>query len=505
MAKKSRRPTKKQKTSPKPQPGREPRSHDAEIALRVAWKLLKLAVWATSVLVVLKLFAAAPDYSAIASALAGMLVFYDLFDAINWKRRKYFKARSLWPLLAAYVSCVVVMALIATTGFYAQNWWTGVIIVVVFILGGLARARTEALICTRLRKLHLDRGEPRWFSGFSIWLGRTIENFADRGSDGSQRFADLALERLATWLRAGIRGPFASARRLVALGTMIACLVLGTWSGIATGARLVTTIEGRGRVATATEPQTRQKHTTRDAATATARPPAGGAQSPSTAATSNSVDPSQCAVPPGTGAPSWASKDIFALYLGGAGPAASEAPGTQIAGCPEHYHLMNTRDGEFVYTIGEGAGGRPLSVAVDSSRGAALFLAPAVEPLLELIHQVGAVGGGRKFTVGAGQFLSVQTDRGTYLLSRRETGTELQAEPFVVIPPVVTQAWAAAITRSGHFLWPVPPSHRGDYIYRFQTSTTPPQTAYSFSYRPSNASEPELSEAELATLAAKPE
>ncbi len=503
MGKKKRPKKKRDRRSAQERPVRparsEPEKGDAEVALRVVWKLLKLAVWITSVLVVVKLFAGTPDYASVAATLAGLLVIYDLFDVVNWERILYLRERSLWPLLAAYVGCLLVMALIAISGFYAQDWWIGVLVVVLFVLAVLARMRIEKLICKHLSRLGVDKGEPRWFSGLSRRLDDIVREYARQDAGTSSGLAQFAQRRLADWLRAGMRGPLASARRLVALGVMIACVVLGAWSGLATAARVISAISSSPNSATTTTPNT---HTSPTAAAAT--PPSSASATTSSSFIAAGVPPfAQCAVPPGTGAPSWAKGDISHLYLGA--PGVKEAPGTAIAGCPDRYHTLHSRDGEFVYTIGEGPGNRALSIAVDSKRfGPALFLAPAVRPVLDLINRLGPLGGFRRFTVGSGQFYPVQTDRGTYLLIRRETGGEETSQPFVVIPPAVTQAWAAA-TRAGRFLWPVPPSRSGDREYRFQTSTDPPQTAYSFTYHPSRKSEPELSGVELAGLAATPE
>ncbi len=102
----------------------------------------------------------------------------------------------------------------------------------------------------------------------------------------------------------------------------------------------------------------------------------------------------------------------------------------------------------------------------------------------------------RRFSVDGGDFYPVVTRDGTYILIRRESGSEQAAEPYLVLPPVVAEAWSLAITRSGRFCG-LCRSTNGEEIYDFDSNTTPSQVAYTFPYRPSNTVEPELSEAEL--------
>ncbi len=130
---------------------------------------------------------------------------------------------------------------------------------------------------------------------------------------------------------------------------------------------------------------------------------------------------------------------------------AGEAPGTKIAGCPTAYFMTDGRDGPFVYALGTSpSSASPLSVAVDGRFGPALFLAPAVEPVLALIHRFGAVGGVRRFTANSGpQFVPVLTEDGTYTLIRPETGTAQVARGYMVLPPPVTEAWFGAMREIG--------------------------------------------------------
>jgi len=95
---------------------------------------------------------------------------------------------------------------------------------------------------------------------------------------------------------------------------------------------------------------------------------------------------------------------------------------------------------------------------------------------------------GRGFLPGADICRNVHPD---------QRGNEHQqaAHPYLVAPPTVAQAWSLAVSRSGAFLWP---RHgNGKEIYDFYANTSPSRVAYSFTYQPSDAPEPELSEAEL--------
>jgi hypothetical protein len=153
----------------------------------------------------------------------------------------------------------------------------------------------------------------------------------------------------------------------------------------------------------------------------------------------------------------------------------------------------------FAYTLGESpASSEPLSIAVDSRRfGPALFLAPAVKPVVRLVHQFGTVGGMHRFNAGSGQFYPVRTPAGTYLLIRRNPGTEESARGDVLVPPSVAQSWSIAISKSHEFLWPVRRAEGPDTKFDFYSDSVPTHVSYSFTYRPSGEPEPELSESEL--------
>jgi hypothetical protein len=496
-----RRKKKRKRGSGGETPARRSASQDASDDFRRAVtgtvKLVQLAVAITSLLVVVNLVAAAPGYAESASALAGAIVVYDLGDLFNWRRIRYLRERELWPLIVAYVCCLLAMSGVCVAGLMAEgSWWLGAIVVGALLPALIARHAVETQICSELRTLRLDLGRPLWGGDhIRARIEQLLDHFAsDRGKSGGTQ----VIRTVAETLVAGLRGPLGSARRLVAHAAMIGALLLACWSSVAVGREAIHAVQGSTPSVAHAQPST-SAATTPSTTKAPPAPPA------SSAGAAESPPPlSHCAVPPGTGAPAWAHEDIFNLYLGGQ-TGAQESPGTDIAGCPVRYHTLHTLDGEFIYTIGESpTGTQALSVAVDSSRfGPALFLGSAVKPVVALIGQLGAVGGLRSFTVGPGQFYPVQTDRGTYILIRRRAGAS-GAEPYAVIPPTVAQAWVGAVLRSKKFLWPTPSSRDGRQ-WRFDTGSTPPEAAYSFTFNPPGMAEPELSEAELASVAAQPE
>jgi hypothetical protein len=475
------------------------RGDDAKVLIGAARGLIQLGIWITGIIVVLKFVADAPGYAIVASVLAAAISAYDLFDVANFKRAKYVFVAKLRRLVVSYACCLLAMLGLVAAGIFTRGrWWEALIIVLAFVSITFARREVETKTCQRLAELGLEEGEPLWFKGLRGRLEHITETWADWSPDESTRLWQLAMRELASRLRSGLDGPVASVRGLVALVAMIASMVLGAWAGLATAERAYKVIEGSSRTSAQAPPAESRAAEDGGGVLDAEGAPSEANDASSSEAAQSSTPLSDCAVPPGTGAPRWARADIFHLYLGG--PGISEPPGTLIAGCPSRYHTINTQSGPFVYTIGEDPDdGRSLSVAVDSSRGPALFLAPAVRPVLSLIGQLGAVGGSRRFNVGTGQFYPVQTDRGTYLLIRHETGTEQAAAPFEVIPPVVTQAWAATVAKAGRFLWP---RHGVGRIYYFDTGLS--ERAYTF-VDETNQREPELSEDELASLARTPE
>jgi hypothetical protein len=502
---------KKLAQQPEPTPAINLRSSDGQIALKTALKLVRPIVGLVSLYAVIKVFLEEPEAATLAAVLACLTVVYDVFDLVNWKRATYLRERGLWPPLATYFCWFLGMVGVAVVGFaVSASSWEGILVVAAFVVVALGRARVQGEICSQLSALGLETSKPIWGKNVAERIDRLINQYAHRELGEAAGLVDVALQKLANWIRDRPLSPHRDVRRVVALAVIVAALLLGGWTGVVLAVEGVQRgVEEVKRGVALLEPSHSTAHTkTSDVAkrpagsTAAASEPTLRASAPSPSTSEASTSPglqSQCAVSPGAGAPSWARRDILHLYLGGGGSPGGEAPGTVVAGCPGKIEKISGRDGVFVYTLGEGpTSSQPLSIAVDSKRfGPALFLAPAVKPVLALIHQFGAVGGMHRFLVGTGGFYPVQTHDGTYILIRRESGTEQQAKAYTLIPPVVAQAWSLATGRSETFLWPVPRQEKEGVTYRFYTDTTPARLAYSFSYRPSDTTEPELGEAEL--------
>jgi hypothetical protein len=176
------------------------------------------------------------------------------------------------------------------------------------------------------------------------------------------------------------------------------------------------------------------------------------------------------------------------------------APGRREGGCTKEFHEEMTAVGPFVWAWGQNPNtGRVLSIAVDSEHyGPALFLAPAAEPVHALIDRFGAVGGIRRLEAGTGDFYPVKTRMGTFILIRREKGSEL--DEYASMEPVVGQAWAQAMKRAHAFLWPV---RIANGTWDFDSDSPASTVVFSFSTASPNAEEPELGERELEEDAAR--
>jgi hypothetical protein len=175
-------------------------------------------------------------------------------------------------------------------------------------------------------------------------------------------------------------------------------------------------------------------------------------------------------------------------------PSTGGAPGRKVAGCTKEFNETMSGVGPFVWAWGQNPDtGRALSIAVDSEQyGPALFLAPATGPVRQLIRRFKAVGGIRRFTAGTGDFYPVRTPIGTFILIRRETGSE--DDEYQELGPVVAQAWVQAMKKARAFLWP---ARVTGGAYDFDADETTLRVAYSLPYKSPNTVEPELGEHEL--------
>jgi hypothetical protein len=446
----------------------------------------------SGVFFLLKFIAGVPGYAVAASVAAAVVVVFDGLDGLNRRRFRYVRVPELRGLVLGYIASILAMLGVVAGGIITSDGlWEGAIVVFGFVAVALVRRRLAAKICRRLNALGIAHNEPLWLRGLHERVVRWLDSYAKRPCVS---LAQRARRRLAHVLCLGLRGPITSARHFILVLSMVAAAVLALWVGAALGKYA---LDGVSAPRHSVRPSHRLY---RREATAADRPEvhpdrAEAKHSPSSER-STAAPVSECTVPPGVGAPNWAHADIHALYLGGQD--IEDPPGTLLAGCPSTYHVSNAAGGPFVFTIGEAPGGQWLSIAVDGARGPALFLGEAVRPVLGLIHRLGSVGGVREFSIGAGQFYPVQTDRGTYLLMRAHAGSEA----FEVIPPVVTQAWAGAARRSGHFLWPSPVPGSRSYVFARESGSM----EYTFvDESPDELHEPTLSEGELIELAGLPE
>ena len=152
---------------------------------------------------------------------------------------------------------------------------------------------------------------------------------------------------------------------------------------------------------------------------------------------------------------------LEALYLGGAGLDRDEVddPPGASGGCTGPAVVSPPGRTRFVYVVGTDKAGKILSVAVVSRQfGAAIFIAPAAAPVLELIATYGDIGGMRRIDAGSGQIYGVPTPYGTALLVRGrvvQPGPSQLAVPYVALVPGAVSAWFKTMDDLGRWLWPV--------------------------------------------------
>ncbi len=172
-------------------------------------------------------------------------------------------------------------------------------------------------------------------------------------------------------------------------------------------------------------------------------------------------------------------------------------PGREEAGCTEEYH--NDEASGFVWAWGEVPGShRHLSITVDSAAGPALFLEPAAREVHKLIAAHKEVSGIRRFNAGWGDLYPVSVPgEGTYILIRREKGTEETAGAYEVMPPSISEIWVTTVNRTRKFYWPRLTREEGRVVYDFDTNTPATAVAYTVPYEAFQEGEPPISEDEL--------
>ncbi len=298
--------------------------------------------------------------------------------------------------------------------------------------------------------------------------------------------------------------------------TITSALAVWLASGVLAVFGVTLALAGTSKVVDALQSESSQSPPTKPVSTSTNPPPSTGTATKTSPAAPAPSSPGTtawtgtCTGSPSNSAPEEDEDEISELYTGEPPTGTSSArfplptrtgapPGRRYGGCTREFHEAATSVGLFVWAWGQNPiSGRILSIAVDSEHyGPALFLAPAVEPVETLIKRFHAIGGIRRFEAGTGDFYPVETPVGTFILIRREKGTELNAVGYHVVPPVIGQAWAEAMRKANKFLWPVRVRHEDGYIYDFDSNTTPSRVIYTAPDNTSEAGEPELGEPEL--------
>jgi hypothetical protein len=484
----------------------------SRMGIETAGRLIGPIVFLFGFYAVIKLFVDTPVGEKFVAASACSAVLYDIFDVVNWKRAALLRQKKLWPLLGKYLFWFFAMGAVAVVGFLVSaGSWEGFLVVGAFVLVAFRRTKVEEDICRQFQNLGIRAPEPIWGKKFARRMDKLIRKHANRKVDDSSSVVEVAQSRIARWVRARPISPHHDGRRVVALVVIAAALLFAAWTGIVwavyTGRRAIH--EGETIVHLFKPPASpggaKHRISTGQGSSPKSVPTSGKSGSTSLEPSPVLTETIRCPMPLLAGRPQWVIDDITQLYLGGLGPEFADAPGTVVAGCPGNLRLARTRYGLFASAFGETpTSSQALSVAVDSRRfGAALFLAPAVEPVERLIQRFGAVGGMHRFDAGSGQFYPVRTPSGTYILIRREPGAEQAAKAYTLVPPAVAQSWSAAVMRSREFLWPVPAhnSSNGATKFDFYSDSVPSHVAYTFAYDTSDKSEPELSEVELQAVA----
>jgi hypothetical protein len=503
---------KKKRRRPKPTSPPEERNGGSTrwLGVEAAGRLLVGLIFLASLFAIVKIFIDTPVGVRFVAGVASVLVGWDVFDVINWRRLALLRQKRVRPLIWQYALCLAATIAVAVLGFVAApHSLEALAVVFAFVLVAFRRARIEDDICKQLTSMGKSTLQPRWGKRVAEWADRLITYHASHTADDDASVMDEVKRLAAKWLRGRPLSPHHDGRRVVTALVIAIALVLALWTGMAWAARgadlAIEGIKEGLALINGSGPRKRAPKPLPADSTAGTRVTVGPARAPILATpnvSSSLTTASLCATPLVTRGSRSVAETITELFAGGPRLGGIEAPGTLIAGCPGKLHVTRTASGLFAYTLGKSPiTGETLSIAVDSPLGSGLVLAPAVQPVLALIRQFKVVGAGKRRNVSSGDFIPVQTSAGTFLLIRRETGSALATKAFTVIPPVVAQGWIDAVARSQQFLWPVPRHHSRATVYYFESNSQPSQVAYTFPYRPSGEVEPKLSEAELGAAA----
>lgn len=142
------------------------------------------------------------------------------------------------------------------------------------------------------------------------------------------------------------------------------------------------------------------------------------------------------------------------------------------SGCASAANVQDTSAGPMYWAVAHAtAGGAATAIAVIAPQQRRFVaLAPAVEPIEELIRRGVPIGAEREFGrvyAGEGLLYVILSDQGSTLLSKETLGAETL---LVECPPAVATAIRSADKQLG-WLWPSPPVRRhGELVYKLKTS-----------------------------------
>ena len=327
----------------------------------------------------------------------------------------------------------------------------------------------QPAVQTRIKLLVGDNTRSRKVAKTPVWEDETLEDV----------LANVGAER-RFFLHRALAALFAS-RVHVSLYTVaiwfsvLGIMAIDAGAMIREGASPLPAHVARHHAGAPTSPRPKPKPPTAPAPSASeSTPPAVGLGSLPTSSSAEVTWASMCGPLPGSDAPAWAQPLFLALYLGSNGPGAK-------AGCTGATQYV-VGDSSFAYLIGyENGSVKSVAVVTEQTEAypPALFMAPAAEPVLELIRTEGAVGGTGRLNAAVGDLYLVYEASGTMALTRAN-----KDGAYTVVPPAVVDEWFADMTLRDEWLWPVREAddpQTGNERFRFDTASGE-RTALSVEY-----------------------
>lgn len=162
---------------------------------------------------------------------------------------------------------------------------------------------------------------------------------------------------------------------------------------------------------------------------------------------------------PAADAPTWARDPLYALYLGG-GTGPNAGLGALVAGCAGRTYVSSDYLRVSASTIGTSpVTGEVLSVATYSLyAGSCIVLGSAAAAVAKLVRRDIAISctGRQNFGSAGGDAYLIDTGLGTYAFLRNSRyGPDGAPEPYLQLPPGVSDAWAQAESDAHQALIPV--------------------------------------------------